>query len=55
VNDYCLKTKGFADSLINLGVDVPDHVLILNILRGLNKNFDHLHAHDVFPFFPEGA
>jgi hypothetical protein len=24
VNGYCLKMKGFADSLIDLGVDVPD-------------------------------
>jgi hypothetical protein len=44
VNDYCLKMKGFTNSLIDLGVDIPDRVLILNILRGLNKNFDHLHA-----------
>jgi hypothetical protein len=44
VNDYCLKMKGFTNSLIDLSVDVPDRVLILNILRGLNKNFDHLHT-----------
>jgi hypothetical protein len=42
MNGCCLKMKGFADSLINIGVDVPDHVLVLNILRGMNKNFDHL-------------
>jgi hypothetical protein len=34
--------KGFTDSLIDFGVDVPDHVLVLSILYGLNKNFDHL-------------
>jgi hypothetical protein len=44
VNDYCLKMKGFADSLIDLGVDVPDRVLVLNVLRRLNKTFDHLRA-----------
>jgi hypothetical protein len=44
VNDYCPKMKGFAHSLIDLGIDIPDCVLILNILRGLNKNFDHLCA-----------
>jgi hypothetical protein len=44
VNDYCLKMKGFTDSLINLGIDILDHVLVLNVLRGLNKAFDHLHA-----------
>jgi hypothetical protein len=44
VNDYCLKMKGFADSLIDLGVDVPDRVLVLNVLRRLSKNFDHLHT-----------
>jgi hypothetical protein len=44
VNNYCLKMKGFADSLIDLGVDVPDRVLVLNVLRGLSKNFDHFRA-----------
>jgi hypothetical protein len=42
VNDYCIKMKDFVDSLIDLGIDVPDCVLILNVLRRLNKNFDHL-------------
>jgi hypothetical protein len=44
VNDYCLKMKGFVDTLVDLGVDVPDRVLVLNVLRVLSKNFDHLHA-----------
>jgi hypothetical protein len=44
VNDYCQKMKGFADSLADLGVDVTDRVLVLNFLRGLNKNFEHLRA-----------
>jgi hypothetical protein len=42
VNDYWRKMKGFADSLIDLGVDVTDRVFMLNVLRGLNKNFKHL-------------
>jgi hypothetical protein len=44
VDDYYLRMKGFADSLIDHGVDVPDRVLVLNVLRGLSKNFDHLRA-----------
>jgi hypothetical protein len=44
VNDYCTKMKGFTDSLIDLDVDVPDCILVLNVLHGLNNNFDHLHA-----------
>jgi hypothetical protein len=35
---------GFADSLTDLSVDITDHVLMLNVLCGLNKNFEHLHA-----------
>jgi hypothetical protein len=44
VNDYCQKMKAFANSLADHGVDVTDRVLVLNVLRGLNKNFKHLHA-----------
>jgi hypothetical protein len=44
VNDYCQKMKGFTDSLADLGVDVTNRFLILNVLRGLNKNFEHLHT-----------
>jgi hypothetical protein len=36
--------KGFADSLDDLSVDITDRVLVLNVLRGLNKNFKHLCA-----------
>jgi hypothetical protein len=36
--------KGFIDSLADLGLDITDRVLILNILRRLNKNFEHLRA-----------
>jgi hypothetical protein len=40
INDYCQKMKGFAD----LDVDVTDRVLMLNVMRELNKNFEHLRA-----------
>jgi hypothetical protein len=33
-----------ANSLNNLGALVSDHVLILNVLRGLNKQYKHLSA-----------
>jgi hypothetical protein len=36
--------KGFIDSLADLVVDVTDPVLVLNVLRGLNKNIEHLHS-----------
>jgi hypothetical protein len=52
MNDYCLKMKSFTDSLIDLGVDVPNRVLVLNVLHRLNKAFNHLHAHNTFSFFP---
>jgi hypothetical protein len=44
INDYYRKMKGIANSLADLGVDVTDYVLMLNVLRGLNKNFEHLHT-----------
>jgi hypothetical protein len=37
MNDYCQKMKGFADSLNDLGAHVSDCVLVLIVLRGLNK------------------
>jgi hypothetical protein len=44
INHYCRKMKGFTDSLADLGVDVTNHVLVLNVLHGLNKNFEHLYV-----------
>jgi hypothetical protein len=59
INDYCQKLKGFTNSLVNLNVDVTDRILMLNVLHGLNKHFEHLHAiftHATpFPVVPEGA
>jgi hypothetical protein len=43
-NDYCQKMKGFTNSLDDLYIDVTNRVVVLNFLRGLNKNFEHLHA-----------
>jgi hypothetical protein len=44
VNDYFQKMKGVTDSLVDLGVDVTNHVLVLNVLRRLNKNFEHFRS-----------
>jgi hypothetical protein len=44
VNEYCQKMKGFVDALADLSIDVTDRILVLNVLRGLNKNFEHLRA-----------
>jgi hypothetical protein len=44
MNDYCRKMKGFTDSLNDLDAHVSDRVLVLNILRGLNKQYEHLCA-----------
>jgi hypothetical protein len=44
VRDYCLKMKSMVDSLGDLGCTVSDCNLILNVLRGLNKRYDHLWA-----------
>jgi hypothetical protein len=42
VNDYCWKMKGMVDALRNLGKLLSDRTLVLNILRGLNKRYNHL-------------
>jgi hypothetical protein len=44
MNDYCWKMKGFADSLNDLGAHVSNRVLVLNVLRDLNKQYEHLHT-----------
>lgn len=44
MNDYCRKIKAMADSLRDLGCKVSDRNLILNVLRGLNKRYEHLRA-----------
>jgi hypothetical protein len=42
VSDYCRRMKGMADDLRALGESITDHHLILNLLQGLNKRFDHM-------------
>jgi hypothetical protein len=42
VRDYCRRMKGMADDLRALGETVTDRHLILNLLQGLNKKFDHM-------------
>jgi hypothetical protein len=42
VRDYCRRMKGMVDDLRALGETVTDRHLILNLLQGLNKKFDHI-------------
>jgi hypothetical protein len=44
VSDYCRKLKSMADSLGDLVYMVSYRNLILNVLRGLNKQYNHLQA-----------
>jgi hypothetical protein len=44
VNEYYRKMNGFTDSLSDVSVNITDRVLVLNVLCGLNKNFEHLHT-----------
>jgi hypothetical protein len=44
VSDYCRKIKSMADSLVDLGCAIFDRNLVLNVLRGLNKQYDHICA-----------
>ena len=55
VGEFCRRMKGMADALHDLGCPVPDRVLVLNVLRGLNSTYDHLPTwitrQRPFPFF----
>jgi hypothetical protein len=42
VSDYCHRMKGMADDLRAIGETVTDRHLVLNLLQGLNKRFDHI-------------
>jgi hypothetical protein len=42
VHDYYRKMKAMADSLRDLGKKVFDRNLVLNVLRGMNKRYEHL-------------
>jgi hypothetical protein len=40
VSDYCRKMKSTADGLRDLGFTVPEHILVLNVLRGLPSGYE---------------
>jgi hypothetical protein len=42
LSDYSHRMKGMADDLRAMGETVTDHHLVLNLLQGLNKRFDHM-------------
>jgi hypothetical protein len=42
VSDYCHRMKDMVDDLRDLGGTVTDCHLVLNLLQGLNKWFDHM-------------
>jgi hypothetical protein len=42
MSNYCHKMKSMVDSLADLGCTISDRNLILNVLQGLNKCYDHL-------------
>jgi hypothetical protein len=42
VSDYYHRMKGMADDIHALGETVIDRHLVLNLLQGLNKRFDHM-------------
>ena len=57
VSDYCRKMKSMDDALADLGEYIPDHTLVLNVLRGLNGKFTYMSPHfkrqRPFPTFGE--
>jgi hypothetical protein len=53
VNDYCRKMKWMADNLHDLDEHVEDRTLVLDVLRGLNKKYDHVKTYPKqVPSFP---
>jgi hypothetical protein len=40
VGDYCRKMKSTTDGLGDLGFTVPEHILVLNVLRGLPSSYE---------------
>jgi len=42
MDEYCRRMKGMADELADLGCPVSDKVLVINLLRGLNSNYEVL-------------
>jgi hypothetical protein len=53
INDYCRKMKWMADNLHDLDEHVEDRTLVLDVLRGLNKKYDHVKTYPKqVPSFP---
>jgi hypothetical protein len=42
VGEFCRKMKSTADALCDLGYPVPEHVLVLNGMRGLPSSYEAL-------------
>jgi hypothetical protein len=42
IHDYCHRMKDMVDDLRALGETVTDRHIVLNLLQGLNKRFDHM-------------
>jgi hypothetical protein len=42
IHDYCRRMNGMADDLRALSETVTDRHLVLNLLQGMNKRFDHM-------------
>jgi hypothetical protein len=42
VGEFCRKMKSTADALRDLGYPVPEHVLVLNVMRGLPSSYEAL-------------
>jgi hypothetical protein len=40
VSDYCRKMMSTANGLRDLGFTVPEHILVLNVLRGLPSSYE---------------
>jgi hypothetical protein len=39
-SDYCRKMKSTADGLRDLGFTILEHILVLNVLRGLPSSYE---------------
>jgi hypothetical protein len=42
VNDYYRQMKGMVDDLCTLGETITDRHLVINLLQGMNKKFEHM-------------
>jgi hypothetical protein len=42
IDEYCRKMKGIADSLADLGEPISNRTFVLNLLRGLNEQYQFM-------------